>query len=171
MSVYTIHEQPLSIHDGVADADRHVFVRDGFSWAAFLFTPLWMIWHRLWLVLIGYVVLSVLLDFSLGAVGVPSVLIVLAGVMISLLVGLEAATIRQFMLRRAHWKNVGIVSGLDIEDAERRFFDSWLRRRQTQRTATPSASGPSPQDRPVARPPDANSGDVIGLFPEPGRRP
>ena len=28
---------------------RAVFVRDGFSWLAFLLPPLWLLWHRLWL--------------------------------------------------------------------------------------------------------------------------
>ena len=34
--------------------ERFKFVRDGFSWGAFLFGPLWMVRHRLWLVLVLY---------------------------------------------------------------------------------------------------------------------
>ncbi len=39
-----------------------MFVRDGFSWWAFLFAPLWMLRHRMWLVLIGYVVVAGVLE-------------------------------------------------------------------------------------------------------------
>ena len=54
MPVYTVHEPPPRDSDDAADAaDRFVFVRDGFSFWAFLFAPLWMLWHRLWLVLLA----------------------------------------------------------------------------------------------------------------------
>ena len=56
MSVYTVHEPPLRAGAAASDVERFAFVRDGFSWWAFLFAPLWMLRHRMWLVLIGYVV-------------------------------------------------------------------------------------------------------------------
>ena len=57
MTVYTVHEPPP--REGEADdrPDRFVFVRDGFYFWAFLLGPLWMLWRRLWLVLLLYVVL------------------------------------------------------------------------------------------------------------------
>ena len=36
--------------EALADPERFVFVRDGFYFWAFLFAPLWLLWHRLWLV-------------------------------------------------------------------------------------------------------------------------
>ena len=41
-------------HDatGRRDPERFVFVRDGFHFWAFLLAPLWLLWHRLWLVLV-----------------------------------------------------------------------------------------------------------------------
>ena len=32
----------------VAEGEELVFLRDGFSFLAFLFPPLWLLWHRLW---------------------------------------------------------------------------------------------------------------------------
>ena len=46
MSVYTVHEPPLRAASRIAEPERFVFVRDGFSFWAFLFAPLWMLWHR-----------------------------------------------------------------------------------------------------------------------------
>ena len=51
----------------------------------------------------------------------------LVGVLISLLVGLEAGTLRRFTFERRGWENVGIVCRPMLEDAERRFFDAWIR--------------------------------------------
>ena len=57
MPVFTVHEPPPREGDDAAAAtDRFVFVRDRFSIWAFLFGPLWMIWRRLWLVLLIYLV-------------------------------------------------------------------------------------------------------------------
>ena len=59
MAVYTVHE-PLP-RDGARSApepERFVFVRDGFSFWALLFGPLWMLRHRMWLVLLGYIALG-----------------------------------------------------------------------------------------------------------------
>src|SRR5258708_6987549 len=53
MSVYTVHEPPLPAGAAASDVERFAFVRDGFSWWAFLLAPLWMLRHRMWLVLIG----------------------------------------------------------------------------------------------------------------------
>ena len=58
MAVYTVHQPPARHADPLPDAERIVFVRDGFSFWAFLVAPWWMLWHRMWLVLLGYVVVS-----------------------------------------------------------------------------------------------------------------
>ena len=165
MSVYTVHEPPPRTADALAQPERFVFVRDGFSWWAFLLTPLWMIRHRLWLVLASYVVGMAAFDIALHGIGASDFAIALAGMLISLLIGLEASTLRRFTLRRRRWSNVGIVSGDDLEDAERRFFDSWLRDGATRRSAPPVPPASAPPPPGSAAP--ATSG-VVGLFPEPG---
>src|SRR5688500_11268203 len=43
MSVYTIHEPPDPPADRLDRADSHVFVKEGFTWTAALFTPFWLI--------------------------------------------------------------------------------------------------------------------------------
>jgi hypothetical protein len=55
MAVYTVHEPPPKPYEQASDPERFDFVRDGFSFWAFLFGPLWMLRHRMWLVLVGYV--------------------------------------------------------------------------------------------------------------------
>ena len=54
---YTVHEQPQPPADREERAERLKFVREGFSLFAFVFPPLWMLVNRLWLVLIGYLLL------------------------------------------------------------------------------------------------------------------
>jgi Protein of unknown function (DUF2628) len=163
MSSYTVYQPPPGV--AAAEPHRFVFVRDGFSWPAFLFTPLWMLWHRLWLVLAIYLVISAALDAGLRALGASLFTLVLVGLLISLLVGLEAASLRRFKLARRHWRNIGVVTGDDLEDAERRFFDVWIRQGPVRRPASPPSAPASTPGSSVTS--TAPSG-VIGLFPEPG---
>jgi len=55
MPVFTVHAPVDALRR--ADTDRFVFVRDGFHFWAFVFGPLWLIWHRLWWALLAYVVI------------------------------------------------------------------------------------------------------------------
>jgi hypothetical protein len=166
MSIYTVYEPPLRAADASADPQRFVFVRDGFYVWAFLLTPLWMIRHRLWLVLVLYLAASVGIETALRMLGASTLLIALVGVLISLLAGLEARTLRRFTLARGGWRNIGVVSGDKLEDAELRFFDAWVRNAP----ARSAASSAKPAAAPVsaAPPPPPEPSSVIGLFPEPG---
>jgi hypothetical protein len=163
MSVYTVHEPPQRGADALAEAERIIFVRDGFYWWAFLLAPFWMLRHRLWLVLVVYLVVLTGLDTVLHGVGAAAFVITCVGVLISLLVGFEAGTLRRFTLQRRGWRNLGLVSGGDLEDAERRFFDIWLDD-YSPRSGAPSKPLPSQSPAPGS---SATSG-IVGLFPEPG---
>src|SRR4051794_4469392 len=100
MAIYTVHEPPLKRYDTAADPDRFVFVRDGFSWAAFLFGPLWMLRHRMWLALVVYVALMAGVNFGLRRLGLPPEMAFAVGLLIALLIGIEAGTLRRFKLAR-----------------------------------------------------------------------
>jgi len=167
MAVFTVHAPPQQIGDAAQALDYFAFVRDGFSFWAFLLAPFWMLWHRMWLVLMLYVAFSAGLETLVRVLGVSAFAVGLIGIVISLAIGLEAATLCRFTLSRRGWKNVGVVSGDDREAAERRFFDAWVSQPAGQHdaaaTAVPSAlntAAPMPR---IPQPPD-----IIGLFPEPG---
>jgi hypothetical protein len=156
MSIYTVHQPPLSAADPLTAAERFAFVRDGFSFWAFVAAAPWMLWHRMWLVLLIYV-----------AVAVGIAIIIVVGLLGSVLIGIEASTLRRFALDSGGWEKIGIVSGHDREDAEQRFFQAWLGR-PSAKPAEPSASASYPAPSAARMP---QSPDVIGLFPKPGAGP
>jgi Protein of unknown function (DUF2628) len=186
MRVYTVHEPPVRRPGALADPARFVFVRDGFYWWAFLLTPVWMLWRRLWLVFVLYLVLSIGIETAMRVFGASAGMTSLVAVLISLLVGFEASTLRRFTLKRRGWRNVGVVSGSDLEDAEHRFFAAWVNGVKPQTTTPPGAPPPAPSGTPLTTamaaymPPvsaltktltqPTDSSGVIGLFPEPGAR-
>jgi Protein of unknown function (DUF2628) len=162
MAVYTVHEPPLRREESAPDPERFVFVRDGFSFAAFLFGPLWMLWQRMWLVLFGYVIAAGGLEAVLTEFGASTSVRVAIGFLIALLTGFEAPTLRRFALARRKWSNVGIIVGDNLETAEQRFFDAWTKAGGTSPTRLADA-GATAHD--PAQP------DIIGLFPQPGGHP
>jgi hypothetical protein len=124
MRTYTVHEPPNAPSDRIDRAERLAFVKDGFSWTAAVFTPIWLIVHRLWWPLLGYILLFGLCAWlgSLFASGWSS----LATLALHLLIGLEAGTLRRWGLQRRGWRTVGSVTGRTADECERRFFDMWL---------------------------------------------
>src|SRR5437762_13091001 len=100
MAVYTVHQPGAEAERVSSDPERFVFVRDGFSFWAFLLGPLWMLWHGLWLVLVGYLILAAGLQVVLRAAGAQSGLAFAAGLLLALLIGFEAATLRRLTLPR-----------------------------------------------------------------------
>ncbi len=164
MAVYTVHQPPLRANEDAPAPERFAFVRDGFSFWAFLFGPLWMLRYRMWLVLVLYVALAVLLQLGLHLVGAAEGVRVMTALLIALLIGLEAATLRRFTLARRRWREVGVIVSDDLEAAERRFFagfgPSWPGSAAGERTREPVP--------PVAPRRADSAPDVVGLFPDAG---
>jgi hypothetical protein len=126
MRTYTIHERPDPAADRVDRAEGLVFVKDGFSWAAALFAPIWLVVHRLWWPLLGYVVVGGAFQLVQLTLAFDKRWLGLAVLALHLLIGLEADTLRRWALERHGWRTVGTVSGKTAAECERRFFDAWL---------------------------------------------
>jgi hypothetical protein len=159
MPVYTVHMRPSPERP---DPDRFVFIRDGFSFWAFLLGPLWMLRYRLWLGLLGYLAVAISLATALHFLGAPSGVRGAAALLLALIIGFEAATLRRFTLSRRGWNDLGIVVADDLEAAERRFFDVWVK-------GEPRVISPPPKNLPQPRPVAAS--EIIGLFPQAGGPP
>jgi hypothetical protein len=162
MSVYTVHEPPLRAGN-LADPERFAFVRDGFYFWAFLLAPLWMLRHRMWLMLLLYVVIVAGVEIAMRYAGAGAGAIALIELLIALLIGLEGGSLRRLALTRRGWKEVGVVVGASIEEAEHRFFEAWTSEISNSRRNP--AVPPAPHS---ASPPPRTPPDVVGLFPEPG---
>lgn len=164
MKIYTVHEPDPRKDDVGPDPVRIRFIRDGFHFWAFLLGPAWMLWHRLWLVLLIYLAGTAAAQWSLFALGVSGAVKFAVGFLIALLIGCEAGSLRRWSLRR-RWTEVGVVAARDLEEAERRFFEGWTGDALSAAATAPSHVPPL-QGSPAARP----SHDVLGLFPQPDPR-
>jgi hypothetical protein len=171
MPVYTVHA-PRANGSDIRATDRFAFVRDGFHFWAFLLGPLWLLWHRLWLALVGWIVVVIGLDLALRRAGVGSAATFAIDLLFALLMGLEAASLQRWTLSWRNWRQVDLVVADSQESAERRFFDRWAgeaRGLRNDQTAV-DRGGPPPtrevEGQAYSRPPQPDQ--IIGLFPDPG---
>jgi hypothetical protein len=174
MPVYTVHV-PVTNGAGLAATDRFTFVRDGFHFWAAALTVIWLAWHRLWLALLGWIVLTIAVDVGLAKLRVGGGAILLVDLLLALLMGFEGASLQRWTLSRRNWRQLDIVVADDEEEAERRFFDRWTARQRgfVNDQWSVDRGGPPPTrnipGQPFSKPPPPlPQGGIIGLFPEPG---
>jgi hypothetical protein len=167
MPTFTVHAPRRRIGDSV-DPERFVFVRDGFYFWAFLLAPLWLIVRRLWLALLGYVVVNGAIGVALYVAGAPGWARFLVAFAVALLVGFEAATLWRWTLDRRGWKMLGFAVGDNLESAEQRFFSGWEKQMAP---PEPPPAAPPPPSPPESAPPawrnQAPEHPILGLFPQP----
>src|SRR5947209_14048729 len=142
MPVYTVHEPPRRDRDDdtIAHTARFQLVRDGFHFWAFLLAPIWMLWHRMWLEFIAYLLLVGGVTFALHRLGIEESAGGWVALLLAALIGMEASSLRRWKLARRGFEHQGVVVADDLEMAERRFFDRWM-------------GGDAPAPAPPASPP------------------
>ena len=155
MKTYTLH-LPAETRPGDRSAlERAELVRDGFVLGAFVFNALWFFANRLWLAGLGVLVLTLAFHAGLALLGLRPGTAILAHVLLSLLVGLEAHSLKRWTYARRGRPAVDVVTASDEEEAELKAFARW-----SSGEGAPAARAPMPA--PFYR----GSEPVIGLFPE-----
>ena len=160
MKTYLVFE-PLAGARTLEAADRVVFLREKFSWPALFFTPVWLLWSRLWLSFLGWLVLTAAIAAGMTVLGLKEWAGFAAVAIPSLIAGFEATPLKRRKLLRRGFRETSVIVADDRDTAERRFFAAWIANadKKTERKAPPPVSVP-----PAPPPPSG----VIGLFPEPG---
>src|SRR5262249_27100523 len=105
---------------------------------------------------------------GLRFVAASGALMIVVSMLLAVLVGFEAATLRRFKLTRRGWRNVGIIVGDDLESAERRFFDAWVYKSSVEKANLGPGAGPPVWGGPPLR---RRSSVVLGFFPQSGSPP
>lgn len=147
--------QSYTVHPGVSGAREDVvFVADSWSWPALAFGPLWLVWHRQWLGLAGYLVIVALITGAGLALGLHPTAASALSLLLNAGLALEGHQIRRWRLESAGHPARAVVSARSLEDAETRYFSALpARLPEAPRTSVPAVAGP-----------------VLGVFPQPGGR-
>lgn len=120
---YTVHQPPAA--GDTSEHDRALatcFVREGFSWPAFVLGPIWLGWQRLWVPLGVYLlamIVAVLLLNALGHGEGARLWVYLVG---ALLLGFEAGNLQRARLRQTGFEEKATVVGHSLAECELRYF-------------------------------------------------
>ena len=120
MRVYTAYEKSGPAGPG-SDSDV-VLVKEGASFLAMILPLLWPLYHTMWLVLMGQLIIGaglVAAHLFLG-LGVLEVAIIAAAFMVAM--GFQGNDLRRWTLGMKGYAFSGVVAGTDIAEAERRLF-------------------------------------------------
>ncbi len=169
MKIYTIHH-PAGTPDGMLrDPESTVLVKEGFSWPAFFIPALWLIYKRMWIVLVLYIAASILVAVLLGIYHIPEYPGVLVALALNLAMGLEGNELLRWTLARRGLDMVATVVGRDMGEAEHRAFEAAVEGAGPAMAAPAPADGRRPAPPSVPRHPRFADTPDNGLFPEPGR--
>ncbi|MEM7193012.1 MAG: DUF2628 domain-containing protein [Pseudomonadota bacterium] len=173
MTVYSVFEPP---HPDATDAeaglqaraDKIAFVKEGFSWLALIIPILWLIYQRMWLELIVFLVVFGSLPWIFGMDPQMKAISGWVSLAITIVFAFEANNLRCWALARRGYKFAGTASGRGRTEAEKTFFARWLTAQDAQepvQALTPAVT-PPPAKRDALMPTRPSGGDeVIGSFP------
>ena len=148
-----------SVHTSATAADDPVFVKDGFSWPAFVFTLFWLLYKRMWIAAIIAAAAMIAVPQLAAMSGNPDLSQTLFGLVMSLVLGFEGNDLLRWSLARRGHREVDLVQGQDRDEVELKYFAS-----------RDDVSQPAPAMA-VATGPDPLAADALGLFAAPSGRP
>lgn len=151
MRFYTIHERPAQKAGGDADV---LAIASGFRWWAAIMPIVWLLWHRLWLGFVLYLLFSVVLGIALALGDIAEPAATAIGLAVSLLIGFSAADYWRWTLERRGWRLVAVLRAEAAVDAE----ELYLRSRDAGGSARAAAP---PQYVPSTPLPSGRSGDAF----------
>ncbi|RVU14044.1 DUF2628 domain-containing protein [Methylobacterium oryzihabitans] len=157
MPTYTLHVPEDDDPAAPEALDRAKLVADRFVWPAFWFSALWFFWHRLWLAGLLVLVAEVAvwgIGFALGLAPVAGFAI---AVLLSLLIGFEASSLRRWTYERSGRPVRDVVTAADAGAAEVKLVARWAAGRGPDFPLAPVAAAVAPR---------APASPVVGLFPE-----
>lgn len=126
MAFYEVFQNTGRSHNGDYANGNIVLIKDGFCWPALFFTPFWLIFRGMWLVLALYIGVSLII-VALAELNYidPSILFWL-NLGISLIFAYEANFLRKWTLQRRKYNHVGVTLGNNIREAEVGFFAQFI---------------------------------------------
>ncbi|NRA88489.1 MAG: DUF2628 domain-containing protein [Rhizobiales bacterium] len=126
MAFYEALQNSDHAHSGDYSNGNIVLIKDGFCWPALFFTPFWLVFRGMWLILVMYIgvtlLFSALAEFNIIA---PQIVFWL-NIGVSILFAWEANFLRKWTLQRANYRHIGVSLGANIQEAEVNFFSQFM---------------------------------------------
>jgi hypothetical protein len=142
MATFTVH-LPNARPGQPTPPEKITFVRDGFSWGAFLFGPFWLVWRRAWLAALLWTIALVAIAFAAAKFGLSPATQSVVALALAVVLGFEGPSLVGWTLARKGCPETDIVIGETIDEAEEVFFRRWPASQTTGRHEDRPAEAPT----------------------------
>jgi membrane-bound metal-dependent hydrolase YbcI (DUF457 family) len=120
MRYYSVYQGP----EARGDQDL-IFIKDGFCWPALVLPFIWPAWRGLWLVVLMALVLLIAILVAVQGGWLAPLTGSVIEALVALIVAFEGNNLRRWTKSRRGWREVRMVSGRRLADAERSFFHAY----------------------------------------------
>jgi len=117
--IFNVYEKP----EAAEPTERVELVREGFSFFAFALNVFWLIFNRMWWVLLGYLVVLVLAMLGAQMLQLSEISRMLMQVGINLLLGFHAYDLQGWVLKRRGYRLGGVLVAESELSAQRRYYE------------------------------------------------
>lgn len=117
MRIYTLHEPKNK-------AAEVVPIKEGFNWPAFVLSPIWALWHRLWFWAIGFIAANIFLGWALAQAGGDPFVQNTASFALALIIGWTANDLRRRTLIKQGFVERAVLVANNKETAIARYLGS-----------------------------------------------
>ena len=117
--IYTAYEKP----EAPEPTDRVLLLKEGFTFWAFVFGPIWLLAKRQWLLFFAFIVIAALVRIGGGLLDVPMAAIAVAALFLHLMLGYHASDLRAWRLKRRGYRFAGVIAAESPMRAERRYYE------------------------------------------------
>jgi hypothetical protein len=113
--IYTVH---------LLDNADPVLVKQGFSWPAFFLAVPWALFHRMWWVAAGFVVLQIILGVVFSEAGFNDMQQAIISFILAIIIATSADELRRYALTSRGYVLTDVVVEENSERALRRFLEA-----------------------------------------------
>ena len=157
MALYSVYVRGGSPSADPLAHEKVRLIQSDFSWLAFVFPVVWLLFHRVWRWFLVILALEIGLSVLIEHFGLPDWSLLLTGIAIMAYVGVEARDWLGCALERRGFKLMATNIAAENEDEA---YAAFVRRPKLRSSAVSEA-------KPVK---SSETGPVIGLFPDPEAR-
>jgi hypothetical protein len=118
MKLYTVHIEKY----GIDPAPDIRLIKEGFNWAAFIFSVLWSLIKGYWWVSAGILTVSLIMSFISSLFGLDLFGQAVVNIAFNLLVGVYANDLARWTLKRRGFIEEDVVSGVSYDHALRSYI-------------------------------------------------
>ena len=117
--IYNVLEKP----EAPEPTDRVVLLKEGFTFWAFIFGPIWLLAKRQWVLFFGFIACAIGVRLLAGLFDLPVLTVAVVALFLHIMLGYHANDLRAWRLKRTGYRFAGVLAAESPMHAQRRYYE------------------------------------------------